>query len=116
MMKFIACIFLTALLGFVCGLYLPWWTITVAAFTVALLIVQSPGRAFLSGALGIFLLWGALSWIINAANNNLLSSKVAFILPLNGSVFLLILITAITGSLVGGLGALSGSLFRRIRA
>ena len=115
-MKFIACILLTGLLGFVCGLYLPWWTIAVAAFIVAVLIVQSPGWAFLSGAMGIFLLWGALSLIIDAANNSLLSSKVAFILPLNGSVFLLILITASTGSLVGGFGALSGSLFRRIRS
>ncbi|MBL7734911.1 MAG: hypothetical protein JNL51_05595 [Chitinophagaceae bacterium] len=113
-MKFTVTILLTALSGFVCGLYLPWWSVGVAAFLAAVMIYQPPAKAFLTGALGIFLLWGVLSWIIDSQNQGLLSAKIARILPLGGSSFLLILLTSFIGSLVGGLGALSGSLLRRI--
>ena len=113
-MKFTVTILLTALSGFVCGLYLPWWSVGAAAFLVAIMIYQPPVKAFLTGAAGIFLLWGILSWIIDSQNQGLLSAKVASILPLNGSPFLLILFTAFIGSLVGGMGAISGSFLRRI--
>ncbi len=112
-MKFIISILLTALLAFAFGLYLPWWTIALSAFIVALLILQSPGTSFLSGFLGIFFLWALLSWLLNSSNNGILSAKMAVILPLGGSAFMLIFVTAIVGALVGGLGALTGSLLRK---
>ena len=62
-MKFLVSIILTALLGFAAGLFLPWWGIALAAFVVALLIPQHGGLAWLSGFLGIFLLWGGLAFL-----------------------------------------------------
>jgi hypothetical protein len=108
-MKFLVSILLVALFAFALGLYLPWWSIGIAAFVVIAFINQSSGKAFLTGFLGIFLLWLIISIAINTSNNGLLASKVAAILPLGGSAFLLILFTAFIGGLVGGMAALTAS-------
>lgn len=109
-MKFLVTTLLTALLSFLCGLYLPWWGFALAACLIGALIPQKPYLSFLSGFLGLFLLWGILAFIIDAANNSVLSVKIAQILPLGGSSILLILVTALVGALVGGGAALTGSL------
>ena len=111
-MKFITAIVLTALLAFAGGLWFGWWIIAVAAFLIALLVHQLPGKAFLSGALGVFLLWGALAWWIDMKNEHILSKRIAEVLPLGGNSLLLILVTAILGGLVAGFAALSGSYLR----
>ena len=113
-MKFIVAIILTALLAFAGGLFFSWWIIAIAAFVVALLIHQRAGKAFLSGFLAIFLLWGAIAWWIDMKNEHILSKRIAEVLPLGGSSFLLIIVTAFIGALVGGFGAMSGSYLRRI--
>jgi hypothetical protein len=114
-MKFLSAIILTALLAFVGGLWLAWWSIAIAAFLIALLIHQRAGKAFLAGFVGVFVLWGALAWWIDMKNEGILSHKIAGVLPLGGSSFLLILVTACIGALVAGFGAMSGSYLRRSR-
>ncbi|MEI9945237.1 MAG: hypothetical protein WDN26_13605 [Chitinophagaceae bacterium] len=111
-MKIFVTIILTALLAFIGGLYLPWWSIAVAAFIVALLVRQRAGRSFLSGFLGVFILWGALAFWIDIKNAGILSKKIASLLPLGGSAILLILVTALVGALVAGFAAMSGSYLR----
>ncbi len=115
-MKFLLSLILTALLAYVSGLYFPWWSIAVVAFTIAIFVNQSPGKSFLGGFLSIFLLWAVLAFIIDHQNESILSKKIAQVLPLGGSTILLILITAFVGALVGGFAALSGSLFKKIFA
>ena len=114
-MKFALSIILTSTLGFAGGLWLPWWGIAVAGFISAVLIAQSPGKAFLGAFTGLFLLWSLLAWWIDIQNQGILSHKIALILPLNGNSYLLILATAIVGGLVSGLGAVTGSLLRSTR-
>ena len=111
-MKFAQTVLLIALLSFLCGLIAPWWTIAIVSFLVALLIVQTPGRSFLSGFLAIFLLWGTLSWWIDSANAGLLSSKIAVLFPIGGHGWVLIVLTAVVGGLVSGLAALTASFAR----
>ncbi len=111
-MRFILAVLLTATLSFIAGLYTPWWSIAVVSFLVALLVKQRYGVAFLSGFLGIFLLWGGLSFWIDTKNNGVLSHKMAQLFPLGGSSVLLILVTALVGGLVGGFAAMSGSTLR----
>lgn len=114
-MKLIVAILLTALLAFVGGLYLPWWSLAVAAFLIAVLVHQKAGKAFASGFIGIFLLWGALAWWIDMKNEMILSKRVAELIPLGGNHWLLILLTSFIGALVGGLAAMSGSYLRSSR-
>jgi hypothetical protein len=114
MLKYILSILVTALLGFVAGLYLPWWGISIAAFLVSAAIPQKPGFSFLSGFLGIFLLWEVLAWWIDNKNDGILSQKIANILPLGGSTVSLIILTSLIGALVAGFSALAGSYLRRL--
>jgi hypothetical protein len=111
-MKFIVSVLLTALLSFVACLYLDWWSIAVAAFIVAVLIQQQPSKAFLTGFLALFFLWGGLSWWIDMKNEHVLSHKLASVLPFGGSAFLMILVTALIGALVAGFASLAGSYLR----
>jgi len=111
--KYIVSILLTALLSFVTGLFLPWWSIAFAAFLVSALIRQKPAMSFLSGFLGVFLLWEILAWWIDNKNDSILSQRIAQIIPLGGSTILLILLTSVTGALVGGFAALAGSYLRK---
>jgi hypothetical protein len=115
-MKFLVAIVLTALLAFISGLFLPWWGIAITSLLVAVLVHQKAGKAFLSGLLGVFLLWAGLAWWIDMKNNGLLSKKIAAILPLGGNALLLILVTGIIGGLVAGLAAMSGSFLRSSKA
>jgi hypothetical protein len=50
------------------------------------------------------------------ANNHILSTKVANILPMGGSYILLIFATASIGALLGGLASLTGSFIRANKA
>ena len=112
-MKIIIACVLTALLAFVLGLFLPWWSIAIAAFGVAALIPQKALKAFLSGFLGVFILWGGLAWWIDINNQGILSKKIAELMQIPGKPFVLILPTGLIGGLVAGFAALSGSFLRQ---
>jgi hypothetical protein len=111
-MKFLVAIILTALLAFISGLFLPWWGIAIAALLVAVVVNQSAGKAFLSGFLGVLLLWEGLAWWINMNNQGVLAKKIALVLPLSGNPVYLILVTGVVGGLVAGFAAMSGSFLR----
>jgi len=111
-MKFFVAIILTALTAFISGLFLPWWGIAITSLLVAVIIHQKAGKAYLSGFLGLFLLWAALAWWIDMKNNGVLSKKIASVLPLGGNAILLIIVTGFIGGLVAGMAAMSGSFLR----
>ena len=111
-MKIIVAIVVTALLAFVSGIYFDWWSLAIAAFIVALLVPQHAGKAFLSGAVGVFILWAALAFWSNMKNDGILSKKIATLFPLGGNTVILILVTAFVGALVAGFAAMAGSFLR----
>jgi hypothetical protein len=111
-MRFVLSVLLTAVLSFLTGLFLPWWSIAVIAFLVGLLIPQRMGMAFLAGFTGIFILWGVLALWIDIKNNSILSHKISELFKLGGSSVLLILVTAFIGGLVGGFAAIAGNSLR----
>lgn len=111
-MRFFIAVLLTIMLAFVFGFWLPWWSCAIVSFAIAALFRLSPVKSFLFGFISLFILWGALAWWIDIKNQNILSKKIAMILPLGGSSFLLILVTAFIGALVAGFAALSGSFLR----
>ena len=114
-LKIFISIFVTALLTFALGLFLPWWVVVLAPFIVALAINQRPLHSFLGGFCGVLLLWLTLILVINSANNGIMSSKVSMLLGLGASPSVLIVINCLVGSVVGGMGALTGSLLRRLK-
>jgi energy-coupling factor transporter transmembrane protein EcfT len=75
-MKFLIATILTALLSFIAGIFVPlWWFFAVVALLVALLVHQKSGKAFLAGFLGLFILWFALAFWMDSANNGVLATK-----------------------------------------
>src|SRR6187549_264228 len=99
-MKFFNSFLLTALLSFIAGIYISyWWFFAVVAFLVAALIHQKGFKAFFAGFLAFWM---------DLANEGVLSVKIASILQLGESKWMLMIITAFIGGLVAGFAALSG--------
>ena len=112
-MKFFNSFLLTALLSFIAGIYISyWWFFAVVAFLVAALIHQKGFKAFFAGFLALFVLWFVLAFWMDLANEGVLSVKIASILQLGESKWMLMIITAFIGGLVAGFAALSGSYLR----
>ena len=114
-MKFILSIFLVGLVTYAIGIYgtLPWWSFVVTNLIISIALPIKPLQSFIAGALGVGALWAGLAFGIDLANNHILSTKVAQILPLGGSYIALILVTAFVGALLGGLASLTGSFVRK---
>jgi hypothetical protein len=66
----------------------------------------------LTGFIALLILWGGLSWWIDIKNEHVLSHKMAALLPFGGSVFMMILVTALIGGLVAGFASMAGSYLR----
>ena len=111
-MKFGLQLLAILLLASVLELFLPWWSIAIAAFTCGFFLKSKAN--FLAGFLGIGLLWFATAWVMDLNAATPLAEKVSQILMIN-SKWLLLLVTALVGGLVGGLASLTGSLLRTPR-
>lgn len=114
-MKFIISILLSALLTYAVGIYgdLPWWSFVITNLIIAIALPIKPLHSFAAGAIGVGALWAGLAFGIDLANNHILSTKVANILPLGGSYITLIVVTAFIGALLGGVASLTGSFVRK---
>ncbi|GAB3575702.1 hypothetical protein [Hymenobacter daeguensis] len=91
---------------------LPWWSLAVVAFVVAMALAPSGKAGFWAGFAG-----AALSWLLPAAwqayqNDGLLAHRVAQLLPLGGSPGALVLADGVVAGLVGGLAGLAGAWLR----
>ena len=114
-MKFILKVILIAALAYLMELFLPWWAVVLSGFLVGALIPTAGYNSFLSGFLGVGMLWLIFAFALHNNSDGLLTTKIAEVFPLGEPVFLL-LICALIGGLAGGLGALSGSQFYRLFA
>lgn len=113
-MKSLLLLFLLILiLAFLAQLLLPWWVITPLCFGLAAALRGTGGKAFWAGFLGVGLGWLLLAGWLNIQNDGLLAHRVAQLLPLGGQGWLLVLVTAVVGGLVGGLAALAGAWARQ---
>ena len=112
-MKFFFSFILTILLSFAACLFLPWWSIAIAAFVVAALIPQKPGKSFLTAFAAVFLLWGGLSFWMSNNNDHVLAHKVSQLILKMDNPILLILATALIGAIVAAFAALAGSYIRK---
>lgn len=107
-MRFVLQLIVIAVLAFVLELFLPWWSIAVAAFIGG--VALNTRTNFLAGFLGIALLWFFHALIITSSAAAPLADRVAKLFSLNST--LLMVVTALIGGLVGGFAAMAGGALR----
>ncbi|MEO1258177.1 MAG: hypothetical protein AAFZ15_05245 [Bacteroidota bacterium] len=104
---------LTILLGFVAQNYFPFWSMAAVAAIVALLFkYENSAASFAVGFSAAFLLWCAYAYTLNLENLGLLSAKLGELFKVGGNY--LSYITGLLGGLLGGLGAMTGCLARKM--
>lgn len=104
---------LIAGLAYLSGLALPWWGIVLSAALVSLVIPTSSFSAFVSGFIGVGLLWLVLSWQIEIESQGVLTQKVAAVFSLEDPI-LLVIAAGLVGAICGGLGSVTGNSLRQI--
>jgi len=112
-MKVIIKAILIAGLCYLMGGLMPWWGGVVIAALVSLSIPTTSFSAFVSGFIGVGLLWMVLAWTIDIESQGLLTDKVATVFNAADSIYLVVGAGAI-GAFAGGLGSVTGNSFRQI--
>lgn len=108
-MRLITSILLIAIFAAIAEYFLPWWSVAIVAFIVAIVMKLKPGQAFLAGFLAIAFLWIGVTLWWDIPNQHLLSGRLAQVFKLPNHV-LFIIVVGIVGGLVGGMSAWSGAL------
>ncbi|TVZ58209.1 hypothetical protein NA63_0705 [Flavobacteriaceae bacterium MAR_2010_105] len=98
----------TIVLAIILSQFLPWWSVMVAAYVSALFVSLKRGAVYFVPFLAIALLWMAHALWLSNANDFILAKKIAVLLPLKGSPFLLLLMTGVIGGLAAGISGLLG--------
>jgi len=99
----------------------PWWTIVVICGVVAF-ILNTDVPSFATGFSAVTLLWGFLAYQANDLNMEILATQVGELFHVNdflqgyggNAATRMIYITAILGGIVGGFGAMTGALGRKV--
>lgn len=112
-MKFIIRLLVISLTCFLTAQFMPWWSIIWCAAIVSFIVPGSNFNAFLSGFLGVGLLWLVTAWKIDVETNSIMSSKIVQLFPIDDAS-MLIIFTGFLGALVGGLSAITGNSFKQI--
>ncbi|MBC8048026.1 MAG: hypothetical protein H7Y00_14610 [Fimbriimonadaceae bacterium] len=113
-MKFI----LTVVIGFVLCVaaqtFIPlWWIFAPLVFIIALVVKFNSGwRSFFAGFLIVFIAWLLMYLFKDAANNSILSTKMATVFSLPNN-YLLFFIASLFMGIMGGLSAVAGYALRR---
>ena len=110
-MKFIFSFLLQVVLGYLITLFFPWWSVVIIAFVVGSAFRIKGWITFLAGFVAMLVLWGGLATFMDVQNGAILSEKIADLFQLSESNYLIYL-TGLIGGLLGGMGNLTGKLFR----
>ncbi|HFA48845.1 MAG TPA: hypothetical protein ENJ95_07500 [Bacteroidetes bacterium] len=113
MLKAIIQIIITIVLGYLAQLYFPFWAMALAAAIAALFFNYKYNlTSFAAGFLAAFLLWAAYAYTLDSENAGLLTAQLGELFKVEGSY--LAYASGLVGGLLGGFGALTGSLLRRL--
>lgn len=110
-MRFGIQILVTLVLGFSLIIFLPWWSVAIAAFLGGLLL--NSRMNFLGGFLALGLLWTFKALITDLTSSSDLADRVARIFMLHDK-YILLVVTFIIIGLVGGFASTAGGTLRRV--
>ena len=111
-MKLFLRLIIIGVLTYFLSMMTPWWIVVVIGFVVGWLIPGGVLNSFMSGFLGVGIVWLGHSWKLDVTNDSQFSSMILQIVPL-GDTLLLIALVGVIGGLCGGLATLTGALIRK---
>ncbi|MFN8281780.1 MAG: hypothetical protein U0U67_01095 [Chitinophagales bacterium] len=101
-------------LSFLLTLFLPWYSVAIAAFITGLALSNKAGNNFISGFFGVGLFWLAYTLFLDIRNEHILSSKIAALFSDNLGTEItsgvLVMVTVFLGALIGGLSCMAGAM------
>jgi hypothetical protein len=103
---------LGALLTLLMNGFTPWWSFFAVSFVAGTFVSQKGFPVFAGALLAGFLVWVGSAFLLQTLNSDVLTQKMAILLPV-GSTGLLLLVTGILGGLLAALSAWSGFLIRK---
>ena len=98
----------TLVLALLLSLFLPWWSVMIAALATALFMPLKNTAVFFVPFIAILLFWAVYSFILSSGNDYTLAKRIAVLLPLGGNAYLLMLVTGVVGGLASGIAAVFG--------
>ncbi len=98
----------TIVLALLLSLFLPWWSVMIAALATALFMPLKKTAVFFVPFIAILLFWAVYSFILSSGNDYTLAKRIAVLLPLGGNAYLLMLVTGVVGGLASGIAAVFG--------
>ncbi len=105
-------IIILIIVGALVGLYLPWYAMGIQAGLLAYVLKFPVNRSFLTGFLAGFLLWALSAIWMNSNTPSALPERMANLLPLQGQVSLLYVVTGIIGGILLGFWSWAGARLR----
>ena len=88
--------------------FLPWWSVMLASFITSIRFSLKGSAVFFVPFAAISLYWIVYAFWLSSFNDFILANKIAVLLPLQGSPYLLILVTGLIGGLAAGIAAVFG--------
>ncbi len=112
-MKLFLRIILIGALTYFLSLILPWWILAVVGFTVGLLIPGGSLSTFISGFLGVGIIWMGHAWNLDAKNDSQFTEVMIQVIGIVDEPIVLIALVGLIGGLVGGFATMTGALLRQ---
>ncbi|MGB0932185.1 MAG: hypothetical protein ACPGVB_15485 [Chitinophagales bacterium] len=113
MSNFVQRTFIIALLSGVAQLFMPFWIVVIVAAIVSVFTSDNIASGFASGFIAIGTLWLFTTMFLDFSSFSVLTNKMVELFTLPSKVHLIAL-TVFIGSLLGGMGAMTGTLLRQL--
>jgi len=98
----------TIVVALILSQFLPWWSVMVAGFVTGLFFSLKRFAVFYIPFLAIFLFWSVYCFWLGNGHDFVMAKKIAVLLPLSGSPYLLIIVTGVVGGLAAGVAGILG--------
>ena len=104
----------TIILAIVLALFLPWWSVMLAALVTGFLIPLKKTAVFFTPFLAIILFWTSYCFMLSSANDFTLAQRISILIPLGGNPYILMLMAGLLGGLAAGIAGIFAKQLRTV--